>query len=197
MNISEATIISEYENEVVDDRRLFIDSDINEDVVTTIVYQILRYNRLDKGLPVNERTPIIVYINTFGGNMTDGFALIDVIMNSKTPVYTVNIGMAYSAGFLVFISGHKRFSMEHASFLMHDGSLQIESTMSKLNDRIQFEMLQSHSKYEHYITKKTNITHEMYNQNLRREWYFYPEEGKDLGVVDYIVGIDCDIEEIL
>lgn len=94
-----------FEMEDVDNRRLFINSEIDENIIDGAVYHILRYNRLDKDIPVNERKPIIIYINSPGGNVTDGYSLIDVMLTSKTPVYTVNLGIAYSMGFLIYIAG--------------------------------------------------------------------------------------------
>ena len=52
-------------------------------------------------------------------------------------------------------------------------------------------------KMKEYIVDRTSITEEQYDNNLRREWYFYPEEGKQLGVVTHIVGSDCDFDEII
>ena len=67
-------------------RRLYINSEIDEEILESIVYHILRYNRIDKDTPTKDRKPIIIYINTPGGSVTDGFSLIDAILNSKTPI---------------------------------------------------------------------------------------------------------------
>lgn len=56
-----------YEIEDVEQRRIYINYGIDEEVIDTAVYQILRYNRMDKGKPREEREPIIVYINSPGG----------------------------------------------------------------------------------------------------------------------------------
>lgn len=76
--------------EDLEGRRLYINWEIDDSVVESVVYHILRYNRQDRGIPVEERTPIKLYINSPGGSVTDGFGLIDAIITSKTPVYTIN-----------------------------------------------------------------------------------------------------------
>ena len=48
-----------------------------------------------------------------------------------------------------------------------------------------------------YILTHTKIDPEQYDSKLRVEWYMFAEEAKELGVVDYIVGIDCDMDEII
>ncbi|MCD8290015.1 MAG: ATP-dependent Clp protease proteolytic subunit, partial [Prevotella sp.] len=186
-----------YELEDVENRRLYLNSEVDESVVDNLVYHIFRFNRLDKDLPVDERKPIILYINSPGGSVTDGFALIDAIIQSKTPVYTVNIGSAYSMGFLIFIAGKHRYSMPNATFLCHDGSSVAWDSMSKLKDRVEFEAGQMEEHTKDYILAQTDITDKMYERNKRIEWYFYPDEGKKLGVVTHIVGTDCDFDSII
>ena len=186
-----------YEMEDVEHRSMYINSGIDEYVVTDLAYHIMRYNRLDKDIPVEDRKPIILYINSPGGNVTDGYALIDAMMLSKTPVYTVNLGIAYSMGFLIFIAGQKRFSMPSATFLCHDGASGGFDSMNKLKDRIEFETGQMEQHTEEYVLERTGISKKQYRDNQRKEWYFYPDEAKKLGVVTHIVGKDCTIDEII
>ena len=58
-----------FDIEDYDNRRLFLNSEIDETIITSIAYHILRYNRLDKGLPIDQRKPIILYINSPGGSV--------------------------------------------------------------------------------------------------------------------------------
>ena len=129
----------QFEADDLENRRLFINDVIDSDVIDTIVYHILRYNREDKDIPVESRKPILLYVNTNGGSVPDGYALIDAIMTSKTPVYTINQGYCYSMGFLIFISGKKRFATPNSTFLMHDGSSFAWDSTAKMKDRVDFE----------------------------------------------------------
>lgn len=185
-----------YYIEEVKERKLFLNNEVEEYVIGDLVRHILRYNRLDKGLPPEERKPIIIYINTPGGVVTDGYCLIDAIISSKTPVYTVNIGTAYSMGFLIFIAGHKRIAMPNSTFLCHDGSSFAWDSTNKLKDRVDFEAGEMEEHTKNFIVSRTNIDSDLYEKNKRKEWYFYPEEAKRLGVATHIVGEDCDIDFI-
>ena len=82
-----------FEIEDIEQRRLYINCSIDEDVIDSIVYHILNYNRMDKDIPKENRKPIVLYLNSPGGEVTSGFGLIDAIITSKTPVYTVNLCM--------------------------------------------------------------------------------------------------------
>ena len=70
------TLSDNFEMEDLDERRLYINDVIDDDVITNIGYHILRYNRLDKGIDVKERHPIILYLNTDGGSVYSGNTLI-------------------------------------------------------------------------------------------------------------------------
>lgn len=70
-----------------------------------------------------ERKPIQLFINSYGGSVYDGLALIDVIKRSKTPVHTVCIGSCMSMALWVWLSGAKRFVGESATLMFQDVSL--------------------------------------------------------------------------
>ena len=178
-------------------RRLFLNSEVDESVITSIAYHILRYNRIDKDKAVEERKPIILYINTPGGSVVDGYGLIDVIRQSKTPVYTVNQALAASMGFLIFIAGHKRYAMKHGQFLMHDGSTYTWDSTAKARDRMDFETNELKKYTKQYILDRTKITSDSYDEKYRIEWYMMSETAKEYGICDYIVGEDVDIDEII
>lgn len=186
-----------YDIEELNGRRLYINGGIDECVIDTICFHIMRYNREDIGKPKNERTPIKLYINSNGGSVTDGFGLIDTILMSETPVYTINQATCYSMGFLIFLAGNKRFSMPHSTFLCHDGSSMAFDSMSKLKDRMEFETTQMEQHIKEYVISRTGMDENLYKEKYRVEWYMYPEEAKENGVVTDIVGKDCDINEIL
>lgn len=50
--------------EDIENRRLYLDDEIEPELVQSVIYHILRYNRLDKDIAIEERKPIIIYINS-------------------------------------------------------------------------------------------------------------------------------------
>ena len=107
-----------------EDRRLFLDSEIEangDGSIAELKERIMNYNRDDKGIKPKERKPILLFINSPGGDVQEGFSLVSFMSLSKTPIYTVNIGLWASMSFLIGIAGHKRFSLPNMTFLMHDG----------------------------------------------------------------------------
>lgn len=177
-------------------RKLFLNADIDQFSVADIVKHIMQINKEDKGLEPHERMPILLYVTSNGGEVDSGFELIDVIMNSKTPVYTINLGYQYSMGFLIGLSGHKRFATRNAKFLMHDGSNFVYNSGAKAQDQMEFNR-KIESRIKQYVLSRSKVSEEEYDSKLRVEWYLFADEAKEKGFVDYIIGEDCDINEII
>lgn len=177
-------------------RKLFLNVEIEQLTVSDIVKHIMQFNREDKGLEPSKRTPILLYVTSIGGEVDSGFELIDVIMNSKTPVYTINLGYQYSMGFLIGLSGTKRFATKNAKFLMHDGSNFIYNSGAKAQDQMEFQR-KVEKKIKDYIISRSKLTETEYDSKLRVEWYLFSDDAKEKGFVDYIIGEDCDIDEII
>ena len=160
-----------YEINELKERRLYINSEIDDEVIDTIVFHIMNYNREDKGIDVKDRKPIILYINSPGGSVYSGYALISAMQCSKTPIYTVNQGMCASMAFLIFLAGNKRFSMCNSTFLMHDGSNGIGfESASKLRDRIEYETGQLEQHTKQFVLSRTSIDDKFYDDKYRVEW---------------------------
>lgn len=177
-------------------RKLFLNADIDQLSVADIVRHIMQINREDIEIEPEKRQPILLYITSNGGDVNSGFELIDIIINSKTPVYTINLGYQYSMGFLIGLAGHVRFATSNAKFLMHDGSNFVYNSSAKAQDQMEFQRkVEEHIK--NYILSRSSLTTAEYDSKLRVEWYLFAEEAKEKGFVDYIIGKDCDINCII
>lgn len=177
-------------------RKLFLKEDISQFSVSEIVKHILQYNAEDKGIEPEKREPILLYLVSRGGEVDSGFELIDVIQQSKTPVYTINTGYQYSMGFLIGLAGHKRFATPNAKFLLHDGASFVFNSTTKVKDQMKFQEREE-ERLKEYILSRSKITSDEYDANLRVEWYLFADDAKEKGFVDYIVGEDCDIDMVV
>lgn len=177
-------------------RKLFLNDQISQDSVGDIVRHIMQFNKEDKGKDIESRTPITLYLSSVGGDVDAGFELIDVMLNSKTPVYTVNLGFQYSIGFLIGLAGSKRYGTENAKYLMHDGTTMLYNSGSKVRDQMEFQR-KIEERIKRYIISRSKLTEEEYNDKLRVEWYVFADEAKEKGFVDYIIGKDCDLDEVI
>lgn len=177
-------------------RKLFLNDDITSLTIESVVKHIMQFNKEDKGIDTDERQPVLLYVSSNGGCVDAGFELIDVIQSSKTPVYTINLGFQYSMGFLIGLAGHKRFATKNAKFLMHDGSNFVYNSGAKAQDQMEFQR-KVEARIKEYILSRSKLTSEEYDGKLRVEWYLFADEAKEKGFVDYIVGVDCDVDEVI
>lgn len=189
-------LCDKFQMEDLKDRKLCINSDIDEMLIDDIVYWVMKWNADDKGIETAERKPILLYINSNGGSVSDGFALVDIIMNSKTPVYTINLGVCYSMGFLIFISGHRRYSNAFSTYLLHDGSTFLYNSMSKIRDTAAFYAVLE-EKIKNFVLSHSKMTSKEYDKKYGSEYYMFAEEAKEKGFVDFIIGKDCEMDEII
>ena len=106
------------------DRELLLSDRISQSSVKSMIENIFEINEDDRQKEEIykdwERKPIKLFINSYGGSVYDGLALIDVIKRSKTPVHTICIGSCMSMGLWVWLSGEKRFVGERATLMFHD-----------------------------------------------------------------------------
>lgn len=177
-------------------RKLFLNVDIEQFSVFDIAKHILQFNKEDRDIAPDEREPIYLYITSNGGEVDSGFELIDIILSSKTPVYTINLGYQYSMGFLIGLAGHKRFATKNAKFLMHDGSNCVFNSGAKAQDQMEFQK-RVEERIRQYVLSRSKVTDSEYDSKLRVEWYLFADEAKEKGFVDYIIGEDCEIDDII
>lgn len=177
-------------------RKLFLNDDISQISVNDVVKHILQYNKEDKELKNEDRTPILLYVTSNGGEVDAGFELIDVILSSKTPVWTINLGYQYSMGFLIGLAGHKRFATKNAKFLHHDGTNVIINSGTKAKDQMEFQD-KIEERIKDYVISRTKVTEDEYKVHMRQEWYLFADEAKKYGMTDCIIGEDCDIDSVV
>lgn len=177
------------------DRKLFITQDI-DDSIMLYTQMILMWEAEDEkaNIPVEERKPITIYILSYGGQIDQIMALIDTIKLCKTIVKTVNLGVCASAGCLLLMSGTKgyRYTMKHSWGLVHQGQGGSQGTAEQVvaqtkNYQKILEQMKEH------ILECTNITAQRYSRSKNREWYVYPSDMIELGIVDHICDNISDI----
>lgn len=171
------------------DRVFWVDSEINENLLS-LVKLIVKCNREDKGKPIEERTPIKVFIDSPGGDVCALWTTIKAIEISKTPVYTINYCTAYSAAADLLASGHKRYALPGTSVMVHSGSCMFGGTMEQAeNMKKHFDKLGK--KVTDYFLAHTKIDPKTFKKKAPGDWYMDEDEALKNGLIDEII-IDLD-----
>ena len=192
VKLPDPDLLRYYDN--IQKRIIYIDTEIDETLLTIVGGQILEYNRQDKGKPIEEREKIVILINSAGGNLSETYATIAIMEQSKTPIITVNLNMAYSAAGLILLAGHKRYCMPRSQMLIHSGSA---SGISGNYEDIQ-ESTKAYKKMVEdmraYILEKTTIDKSLLMKKSKTDWYLTVSEQKEYGCIDEVLS---DLDEIL
>ena len=175
-----------------DERNISIDYYIDENLFE-VTKQIMEYNRKDKGIPVEKRKPINIYIMSYGGDLYQAYACIATMLASKTPIRTINMGVAMSAGILLLLAGHERYAMKYSTAMIHQGSGGAQGTFSEMEEQ-QKNYRKLIDCMRDYILDRTNIDMKLYNKNKTKDWFLTDKEQVELGIVSKIVD---DIDTIL
>lgn len=169
----------------LDQRAIWIDDEI--DVPTLeIEKNILIFNKKDEGEPIEERKPIKLMFFTPGGDLDVNNSLIDVIMLSKTPVYGINMGMAYSSGTFVFLACHKRYAMPRSTFLLHQGSAGMSGTHDQIT-QVTAEYKRKINELIDFIESRTTIPRKTLVREIKKEWFLTAKQALEFGICDEIV----------
>ena len=159
-----------------------IDVSINE-----LVDKIRLFNQEDRGKSDASRTPIKLFIDSPGGDSSAGFKLVDAITTSRTPVYTINESRCWSMAFLIFICGHKRFSAQRATFLMHDGLVTFKNSTNKAIETADFFKRYEDEIVKNHVLGYSTMTGEEYDKVKSKEYYMLPKEAMKHGFLDEII----------
>ena len=175
------------------DRIFYIDYEIEDDYKLMELSKIIvRLNWEDREIAVEERKPIYIYIFSYGGDMNQANFFADLLIASKTPVVTVAMGAVMSAGFEIFLAGHKRYAFKHTQMLVHSGSASFTGTAEQIA-AAQANYKKQLDSTKCYVLERTTIDEETFEKNRSKDWYFDEEDFLEYHIVDEIV---TDISQI-
>lgn len=168
-------------------------NDVINDCMIDIPLYIFKWNKEDTELPVEDRKPIKIFINSNGGDVNVTLFTASVIALSKTPVITIGMGRAYSSGGLLLMAGHKRLIFDTTSILIHDGSTGAIGDTGKVLDNLEFTK-ESEERVMNFILSHTKIPKELMKENYRRDWFMFSDDAIKYGIADKII---TSIDEII
>ena len=166
------------------DRIIMLTEDVNHVTASSIVAQLLFLESED---PDKE---ISFYINSPGGSITDGMAIVDTMRYIKCPISTICVGMAASMGAVLLACGDKgkRFATPNSEIMIHQplisGGLSGQATEIKIHaDHI----LRTRSRLNKLLSEQTGQDLEKIEKDTERDNYMLAEEALKYGLIDGIL----------
>ena len=160
-------------------RTLFIYQEIEEEIAERIVQQLLY---LDS---VNHKA-ITIYINSPGGYCTDGLAIVDAIINTKSKVITIIQGEACSMAGLISIVADERAITKNSVWMAHDVYGGGHDYGEKIYARVD-NMKKDEKRMNKIFIEHTELTKKDLLKAKHEELWLFPEECLKKGVVDRII----------
>jgi ATP-dependent Clp protease protease subunit len=165
--------------------RIITLGEIDSESVNDIIQLIYEIN--DEDVKKTTVEPIRLIINSFGGEMYSGLALIDVIESSQTPIYTICHGSAMSMALIIYAAGHHRLASKNVTFMYHEAAYPVEGKVVHHRQELQ-EVERVDNICDEYLLSKTKFTRKILRgvKDRQKEWYFDVELAHKYGLVNEI-----------
>ena len=167
------------------DRIIFLGEDVNSTTASLVVAQMLFLESED---PDKE---ISLYINSPGGSVTDGLAIVDTMNYIKCPVNTICLGLAASFGAVLLANGTKgkRYATPNAEILIHQPligghGIQGQTTDIKIHAD---QMIKTRERLTKILADRTGQPLEKVMQDTERDNYMTAQEALEYGLIDEIL----------
>lgn len=164
------------------DRIIILQGQIEQGMANTIVAQLLLLES------ENPNAEISMYINSPGGEVTAGWAIMDTMQYIKSPVSTIGMGLVASMGTVLLAAGEKgkRFALPNSNIMIHQPSAGAQGQITDME--IQLGQFQKNKKV---LTKQmasfTGRKEKELFDAMERDNWLTAEESKEFGLIDEIL----------
>lgn len=169
----------------------FLYGEISDESVSNLIKEIKEYeNKVISVFSVynvkliSKLEPVALHINSKGGDVMAGFALMDYIENSKLNFVTIAEGCVMSMALPIYLTGSKRYSGNFATFHFHESSILEYGYLTKIKESVE-ENERLDNIIDDYIVERTKISKNKLKKIKmnQQDWYINKEEAIKLGIV--------------
>lgn len=181
---------------IAKDRNLYLAKQVDQESINEISKRIIDINQSDEYLAklaelhgmTYKPKPIKLYIDSYGGYVYQCLGLLGIMDKSEVPVHTIVTGAAMSCGFLIAISGHKRFAYDTATHMYHQVSSVMWGKAKDMEENLE-ETKRLQAIIEEHTLSHTKMTRDMLDENYKskKDWFMTAKQALKLGVIDEII----------
>lgn len=164
------------------DRIIFLGTPIDDDVANSVIAQLLFLESQDKTKDIK------IYINSPGGSVTAGLAIMDTMNHVAPDVSTICVGMAASMGAVLLSAGTKgkRFVLPNSEVMIHQVLGGAEGQASDIKIRAE-RIIKMKDQLNTILSKNTGQPFEKVERDADRDYFMTAEEAVAYGIVDKII----------
>lgn len=165
-------------------RTFYVDYEIDE------MYELMELSKVIVQMNIAEKDienpdPIYLFIHSYGGDLEQANFFADLCTSSRIPIVTIAMGVSMSAGFIIFLAGHKRYMFKHTQLLIHEGSASFTGSAQEI-EQAQKNYKKQLNEMKDYILERTSIDEKVFNKNKNKDWYLTSQEAVDYNVASII-----------
>lgn len=164
------------------ERIVFLGGPIDDAVANTVIAQLLFLQSEDS------KKDISLYINSPGGHVHSGLAIIDTMNHVKPDISTLCVGMAASMGAHILAAGKKgkRFTLSNSQIMIHQphGGAEGQASDIEINAR---QILKLRENLNKMLAKNTGQPLAKVEKDVDRDFFMDAEEAKKYGIIDKIL----------
>ncbi len=155
------------------DRIIMLSGEVNDQMANSVIAQLLFLDAQDS------EKDIYLYINSPGGVITSGLAMLDTMNFIKSDVQTIAIGMAASMASVLLAGGTKgkRFALPNSTILIHQPSGGAQGQQTEIEIAAE-EILKTRKKMNQILADATGQTVEQIKKDTERDHYMSAQEAK-------------------
>ncbi|MBA1434655.1 ATP-dependent Clp endopeptidase proteolytic subunit ClpP [Bombilactobacillus bombi] len=164
------------------DRIIMLSGEVNDQMANTVIAQLLFLDAQDS------KKDIYMYINSPGGSVTAGLAIMDTMNFVKADVQTIAMGMAASMASVLLSSGAKgkRFALPNSTVLIHQPSGGAQGQQTEI-EIVAEEILKTRQRLNKILADNSGQDIETIKRDTERDNYMTAQEAKDYGLIDDIM----------
>ena len=164
------------------ERIVFVGSAINDQVATVIVAQLLYLSQIDPDKSIQ------MYINSPGGSIYAGLAILDTMQMIRNPISTVAVGVTASFGTVLLAGGTKgqRYALPHATIHLHQPLGGAEGQASDIEIMAR-EVLRLKSELNQFFADATGQPLDVIRRDTDRDFYMTAEQAVAYGLIDKVL----------
>jgi len=164
------------------ERIIFLGGPIDDYVANLIIAQLLFLQSEDA------KKDITLYVNSPGGSVTAGLAIIDTMNHIKPQVSTLCVGMAASMGAVILSAGAKgkRFALSNSEIMIHQPSGGVEGQAADIEITAK-RILKNRDILNKILAKNTGQPLSRVEKDVDRDFFLGAEESKKYGIIDKVL----------
>lgn len=168
---------------LLEDRIIFLGGEINTEVANSVIAQMLFLEGKDS------TKDICLYLNTPGGEIDAGLAILDTMNYIKCDVSTICVGLCASMGAVLLSGGKKgkRFALKHSKIMIHQPLLSHAQGQASDIKIVAEQILKSRQVINEILSKQTGQSTSKINEDTNRDYYLTSSEALEYGIVDKVL----------